>query len=207
MWWRWWRCTLVSRAVTACYYSMPGALGRIVGFEIRCQWVLLGVQITRLYPIINLHLLYRDTFIILSVKCYRSVRVSVIHRTPTWTTGFVTCVRHHSYACLYTRGLVTPTAASQNNIFDSEKLTCLCVCSWRGSNWAHWGDRISSPTLYELRHPGIVYAFLGLNELCIFRKWLLDENCMYFKLLTSQTFASQTLVELLCCSCFRDTKS
>ena len=34
-----------------------------------------------------------------------SFRVSVIHRTLTWTTGSLTCVRDHSYACVHTRGL------------------------------------------------------------------------------------------------------
>ena len=32
------------------------------------------------------------------------VRVSVIHRTLTWTTGSVKRVCDHSYACVYTRG-------------------------------------------------------------------------------------------------------
>ena len=34
-------------------------------------------------------------------------RVSVIHRTLTWTTGYVKCVCDHSCACVYTRGLGT----------------------------------------------------------------------------------------------------
>ena len=39
-------------------------------------------------------------------------------------TGSLTCVglRDHSYVCVYTRGLGTPTA-SQYNIFDPEKLS------------------------------------------------------------------------------------
>ena len=32
-----------------------------------------------------------------AVRCFR---VSVIHRTLTWTTGSLTCVGHHSYACV-----------------------------------------------------------------------------------------------------------
>ena len=42
-------------------------------------------------------------------------RVSVIQRTLTWTTGSLTCVRDHPFACVYTWGLSTPTA-SQHNI-------------------------------------------------------------------------------------------
>ena len=37
-------------------------------------------------------------------------RVSVIHRTLTWTPGSLTCVRDHSLACIYTQGLGTSTA-------------------------------------------------------------------------------------------------
>ena len=51
---------------------------------------------------------------------------AVIHRTLTWITGYVTCVRDHSYACVYTRGLGTPTTR-QHNIFDSEKLQQLLL--------------------------------------------------------------------------------
>ena len=55
-------------------------------------------------------------------------RVSVIHQTLTWTTGFLTCVCDHAYACMYTRrggggGGVGTSTASQPNIFDSEKLS------------------------------------------------------------------------------------
>ena len=51
-----------------------------------------------------------------------SFRVSVIHRALIWTTGSLTCIHDHSYACICTRGLGTP-ATSQHNIFDSEKLS------------------------------------------------------------------------------------
>ena len=43
-------------------------------------------------------------------------RVSVIHRTLTWTTGSLTCVRDHSCACVYTRGLGTPVTSQYNII-------------------------------------------------------------------------------------------
>ena len=55
-----------------------------------------------------------------------SFRVSVIHRTMTWTTGSLTCVRDHSYACAYTRGLGTQTAVSTT--FLTDKLT-ICSCA------------------------------------------------------------------------------
>ena len=54
--------------------------------------------------------------------------VSIILRTLTWTTGFLTCVRDYSYARVYTRGLGTPIA-SQHNIFDSENSHKFPLCS------------------------------------------------------------------------------
>ena len=57
-----------------------------------------------------------------SYKCVLGLFVFfVTHRTLTWITGSLKCVRDHSHACVYTFGLGTPTA-SQHNIFDSEKL-------------------------------------------------------------------------------------
>ena len=67
------------------------------------------------YPVIDMHAGSR-------------FRVSVIHRTLTWTTESLTCVRDHSYACVYTRGLGTPTA-SQHNIFDSGKTLTNFSCA------------------------------------------------------------------------------
>ena len=51
-------------------------------------------------------------------------RVSVIHRLLTWTTAGIFNVGTFSLLCMrtHTRGLGTPTA-SENNIFDSEKLS------------------------------------------------------------------------------------
>ena len=65
-----------------------------------------------------------------------SFRVSVIHRTP----GSLTCIRDHFYACVYTRGLSTPTV-SQHNILDSEKLTRFFLVL-SGSNSAFPGHGI-----------------------------------------------------------------
>ena len=54
--------------------------------------------------------------------------VSVIHRTLTWTTGYLTCVRDHSCACVYTCGLGTPTA-NQHNIL-TRKNSQIFYCFW-----------------------------------------------------------------------------
>ena len=51
----------------------------------------------------------------------------VIHRTLTWTTGSLMCVHNHSYLCIYTRGLGTPTS---QHIFDS----------WGGGGGGGGGD-------------------------------------------------------------------
>ena len=71
---------------------------------------------------------------------------SVIHRPLTWATGSLTCVRAHSCASVYTRGLGTLTA-SQHNIFDSEKLTYIqfvFLCPDGIRNFVLW---ILGPTL------------------------------------------------------------
>ena len=52
-----------------------------------------------------------------------SFRVSTIRRTLIYTAGSLTCVRDHSYACVYTRRLGTPPTASQHDIFDLDKLS------------------------------------------------------------------------------------
>ena len=54
-----------------------------------------------------------------------SVHVSIIHQTLIWTTGSLTCRHDHFCACVYTRGLGTPTVGL-HNIFDWEKKS-LCV--------------------------------------------------------------------------------
>ena len=95
---------------------------QVESFETCCQWALLNVQIVTLY-IYSFHLLYRSTFFPPVNKVHAGYfLVFVIHRTLTQPTGSLTCVHEHSCACVYTRGLSTPTA-SQHNIFDSEKRT------------------------------------------------------------------------------------
>ena len=49
-------------------------------------------------------------------------------RVPLWPSSLL-CVRQHSYACVYTQGLGTPTA-SQHNIFDLEKLSQSFLVLW-----------------------------------------------------------------------------
>ena len=94
-------------------------------------------------------------------------RVSIIHRTLTWTTGMLTCVHDLSYACVYTRGLNTPTA-SQHNPFDSEKLTVPLTGFepsifgspvQRTNHWAH--PSIPHISLNTQTSP---YMYINLNE-------------------------------------------
>ena len=116
------------------------------GFEACCQWALLTVQIvTSLFHFTVQKYMYPPV----SKVHAGSFRVFVIHRTLTWTTGFLTCVRDHSFTCVYTRGLGTPTA-SQHNIFDSEK-THFFSCAPGGIRTSVlW---ILKPTLYPVSHP------------------------------------------------------
>ena len=82
--------------------------------------------------------------LLLSSACW-VYGVSVIHRTLTWTTGSVSCACHHSCACVYTRGLGTPTAC-QHNVFDSEKLQKKSSAPDGIRTPVLW---ILSPTLYQ----------------------------------------------------------
>ena len=101
------------------------------------------------------------------------VYVLWIHQTLTWTTEPLTCVRDHSYACVYSWGLDTPTV-NQHNTFDSEKLTSFSCAHWRGV-------RTSGPTLYQLSHPvnpfnsthncGAVVKFVVFSSPCQ-RQWI-----------------------------------
>ena len=77
-----------------------------------------------------------------------SFRVYVVHRTLTWTTWSLTCVRDHSYAGVYTRGLCSPTV-SQHNIFDSEKLVKLLFVLLGTRTWVLecGGVRLSAVSL------------------------------------------------------------
>ena len=70
------------------------------------------------------------------------VRVSIVHRTLTWTRS-LTSVHGLAYACVYTRGLGTPTA-NQLNLFDSEKLDVFLVLLTGFEASTFW---ISSPAL------------------------------------------------------------
>ena len=56
-----------------------------------------------------------------------SFRVSVIRLTLPWTTGSLTCVRAHSYACVYTRGVWGTPTAIQHNIFWLGKTLTNCA--------------------------------------------------------------------------------
>ena len=67
-------------------YTLAGNLGR-------STWTRKKQPQEMRYPVLQVHA--------------GSVRVSVIHRTLTWTTWSLTyiCVLDHSYACVYTRGV------------------------------------------------------------------------------------------------------
>ena len=95
----------------------------------------------------------RTRNIIIIIKVHAgSFRVCIIHQTLTWTTGSLTCVRDHSYACIFTQVLGTPTA-SQHNIFDLEKLSQCVYCAPDAGGIRTSGLWISSPMLYQLNHP------------------------------------------------------
>ena len=112
--------------------------------------------------------------------------LSIIHWTPTWTTGSLSCVRDHSYACVCTQWLGTPTDVST---FDLEKkkkssapdgvwtshlptvMNCFVmksIVSWGrcSTNWA-----TLSPHMYSLLPYGT-----GISQLCITDCFLISER-------------------------------
>ena len=85
------------------------------------------------YPVLQVH---AGSFIIF-----------VIHRTLTWTTGSLMCVRDHSYACVYTRGSVGHTDSESAQQFDSENShNVLYYCAPDAGGIRTSGLWISSPT-------------------------------------------------------------
>ena len=83
-----------------------------------------------------------------------SFRVSVIHHALTWTTGSLTCIRDHSFACVCTRGLGTPTT-SQHNIFDSGKTLTHFSCV---------PDGVRNLGSLDLESDAVHIAKKGLND-------------------------------------------
>ena len=62
-----------------------------------------------------------------------SFHVSVFHQPLTWTTGSLTCVHDHSYACVYAQGLAHRQWVSRT-FFAQKNSHKFFLCSWRGSN-------------------------------------------------------------------------
>ena len=127
---------------------------RAESFEACCQSELLNVRIIALLCPFTIQ---KHIYPPVSKVQAGSFRVSVIHRTLTWTTGSLTCVRGYSYACVYTRGLGTPSA-SQHNVFGSEKINLddvfLCSGHRRGSNlWSFGSLDIESKSRTRSRSP------------------------------------------------------
>ena len=73
-----------------------------------------------------------------------SFHVSIIHQTFIWTTGSLTCVRDHSYVCVYTWGLDTLKACQ--HIFDSEKLSQYFFILLTGFELRVFGARVRRST-------------------------------------------------------------
>ena len=91
-----------------------------------------------------------------------SFRVSVIHRTLTWTIGSLTSVLDHPYVCVYTRGLgAHRQRVSRTFFFDSEKLSQFFLVLQTQTGVRTSGVWISSPTLYQLSHPPSVVGIVS----------------------------------------------
>ena len=127
--------TLHLQTSITCYD--PRYLHFCIVFTLLSPWKFIPWEIRVAFPQESQLQQSRATQLLINYKAHAgSFRVSTIHRTLTWTTGSLTCVREHAYACVYTRGFDTPTA-SHHNIFDLEKWSqFFLLCSWRrrGSN-------------------------------------------------------------------------
>ena len=87
-----------------------------------------------------------------------SFRVFVIHRTPTWTTGSLTCVRDHSCAC-YTHG---GWAHRQRvSTFLTRKNSQFVLVLLTGFEPRSFGSL--SPTVYQVSHPVTPYSRSGAS--------------------------------------------
>ena len=83
-----------------------------------------------------------------------SFHVSVIHRTPTWTTGYLTCACDHPYARAYTHtGVGHTDSESAQHVLTEMKLSQF-VFPGAPDGVRTSGLWISRPTLYQLS-PGI----------------------------------------------------
>ena len=77
----------------------------------------------------------RYPVVVVVFSCVQCFLVSIIHRTLTWTTDCLTCVR--SYAWVDTRGWGTPTT-SQHNILTRKNSHKLFWYSGRDLNLCSW---------------------------------------------------------------------
>ena len=92
-------------------------------------WIRLQQPQEQHYPVLQVH--------------SGSFCVSVIQQILTWTTGSLTCVCDHSYACIYRRRLGTPTS---QHIFDSEKLSQIFLVLLTGFEPRVFGSRVRRST-------------------------------------------------------------
>ena len=98
---------------------------RAESFEACCQWALLDVQIiTLLFTFTEKKYTYPSVS-----KVYAgSFRVSVIHRTRTWTTGSLMCVHDHIILThAYTHGGLGTTTASQHIFYSGKHTNVACA--------------------------------------------------------------------------------
>ena len=87
-------------------------------FKACCQWALLNVQRITLLLTFNVQ---KYIYPPVSKDHAGSFCVSVIHRTLTRTTGSLTCMQDHSYACMYIYTGVGRTLTASQHIFYLEK--------------------------------------------------------------------------------------
>ena len=67
-----------------------------------------------------------------ATQSYKCIRISVIHRTLAWTTGSFTCVRYHSFACVYRHGGWAHQQRASTTFLTLENSPNFFLCFFRG---------------------------------------------------------------------------
>ena len=82
----------------------------------------------------------------LCVSCVQCFRDSTIHRTLTRTTGSLTCVRDHSYACICTHGGWARRRRVSTTFLTRQKLSQICLVLWTEFEPLVFGSRVRRST-------------------------------------------------------------
>ena len=145
----------------------PAASGRYLMRKLLpCHFQLLYISRPTFYPPVS------------KVQAGR-VRVSLIYRTLAWTTISLTCVRDHPCACIYTRGLGTPTRVSTT--FLTRKNSQVFLVFLTGFEPSSFGSWVWRSTHWTTPSPRCVRACVRAWRACVMPAcvYVLDSTCLW----------------------------